>query len=362
MRDINAISAVDFKEFGLKEKEPRVNILTSVEEKKPYYFQTAIGYDTSQHRYVNAKIGDRNLFGLNKEAWISQELSDIGHRTETGVTEPRFLGTKISATVNLYAEKLAELNKNYGNVTYGSTLNLSREYSSHVTSALAFTYKFTDKYMKDGTEVSDEEKNTNDGRHMFITSPSISYNTTDSFIRPKKGIYSIFSVDFSSALGNKYDDFLRYQLQARYYYSPISFLTLALRARYGYLKPIAVDGIIPDDQLFYLGGATDVRGFDENLLRFDSEGSPVGGREFFMGSVETRIDLGLNLEMTCFYDAGRVGRTNSGEGDGGVRAAVGTGLRYVTPIGPVGFLYGWKIARKPGEASGNLHFTIGYSF
>ncbi len=362
MRDINALNSVEFREFGLKEKESRVDILASVEEKKPYDFEAALGYDTTQNRYMNAKLGDRNLFGLNKEAWISQEISDIGYRTETGVTEPRFLGTRISSTLNVYAEKLEELNTDFGTMTYGSSINLSREFKNHVTTALAFSYVFKDQYQVDSDAIEQDEEDAYDGRHMFITSPSISYNSTDSFIRPRKGLYAIFSMDFSNALGDAPDDFLKYNVQARYYYSPLSFLTLALRARYGYLEPIAVNADIPDDQLFFLGGGTDVRGFDENMLRFDAEGDPVGGREFYMGSIEARIDVGLNFEITCFYDTGRIGKTNTKEGDDGMRSSIGTGLRYVTPIGPVGFVYGWKTSPKENEARGNLHFTIGYSF
>ncbi len=362
MRDINALNAVEFKEFGLKEKEGKVNVLTSVEEKKPYYFEAAVGYDTTQNRYVNAKIGDRNLFGLNKEAWISQELSDIGYRTETGVTEPRFLGTRISSTMNLYAEKIEELNNDFGTFTYGSSFNLSREFKNHVTTALTFSYQFKDSYLIDPATATEDDEYSYDGRHMFVTSPSISYNSTDSFIRPKKGVYTIFSVELSNALGDAPDDFLKYHVQARYYYSPLSFLTLALRGRYGYLQPISVNEDIPDDQLFFLGGATDVRGFDENMLRYNDSGDSVGGREYYMGSFETRIDVGLNFEITCFYDAGIIGKTKTDEGDDGLRSSVGTGLRYVTPIGPVGFLYGWKTSPKKNEAAGNLHFTIGYSF
>ena len=362
MRDINALNSVEFQEFGLKSKKEQVDLLVSVEEKKPYYFQAAAGYDTTRNRYMNAKLGDRNLFGLNKDAWISQEISDIGYRTETGVTEQRFLGTRISSTLNLYSEKLEELNKDTGTITYGSSLNLSRDFARYFTAALSFTYEFKDQYQRDSDALTESEEDAYDGRHMFVTSPSISYNSTDSFIRPRKGIYSSISVEYSNALGDAPDDFLKYHFQARYYYSPLSFLTFALRARYGYLNPIAVNSDIPDDQLFYLGGATDVRGFDENMLRFDAEGDPMGGREFFTGSVEARIDLGLNFELTCFYDSGRIKKTNTSEGSEGMRSSMGTGLRYVTPIGPVGFLYGWKVSPKEQESSGNLHFTIGYSF
>jgi outer membrane protein insertion porin family len=41
---------------------------------------------------------------------------------------------------------------------------------------------------------------------------------------------------------------------------------------------------------------------------------------------------------------------------------VGLGLRYITPIGPIGFLYGFKLDPKDGESAGRLHFAMGYTF
>jgi len=41
---------------------------------------------------------------------------------------------------------------------------------------------------------------------------------------------------------------------------------------------------------------------------------------------------------------------------------VGLGLRYITPIGPMGLLYGHKLNRKDGESAGRVHFSIMYTF
>ena len=49
-------------------------------------------------------------------------------------------------------------------------------------------------------------------------------------------------------------------------------------------------------------------------------------------------------------------------GDDSFRTSVGMGLRYITPIGPIGLLYGQKIDPRPGETSGQFHFSIGYTF
>ena len=42
--------------------------------------------------------------------------------------------------------------------------------------------------------------------------------------------------------------------------------------------------------------------------------------------------------------------------------SVGLGIRYQTLIGPVRLEYGKNINPRPGDPSGTLHFSIGYSF
>ena len=119
---------------------------------------------------------------------------------------------------------------------------------------------------------------------------------------------------------------------------------------------------MPDDQLLFLGGITDVRGFDENLLLFDDEGDPLGGRSSLFGSIEARIDLGRNFELPLFFDTGRISSTFDEGISEDFRHSVGFGLRYITPIGPIGFLYGRNLDPKEGESSGRFHFSIGYTF
>ncbi|NJL58609.1 MAG: BamA/TamA family outer membrane protein [Desulfobacteraceae bacterium] len=50
------------------------------------------------------------------------------------------------------------------------------------------------------------------------------------------------------------------------------------------------------------------------------------------------------------------------DGDTAFRSSAGFGLRYITPIGPIGFLYGFKLDHEPGEDAGRLHFSVGYTF
>ena len=81
-----------------------------------------------------------------------------------------------------------------------------------------------------------------------------------------------------------------------------------------------------------------------------------------LGSVEARYNLTGNWELTLFVDGGSVQESIDNQGRDDWRYAAGLGLRYETPIGPIGLAYGWKIDPRPGESDGQFHFTIGYTF
>ncbi len=105
-----------------------------------------------------------------------------------------------------------------------------------------------------------------------------------------------------------------------------------------------------------------MRGFDENLLLYDSENNPVGGEMSAVASAEARLDLGRNFELSIFYDVGYLDDTSGLAVTDNVRDSIGTGLRYVTPIGAIGVLYGHKLDPRPDESPGRFHLSIGYTF
>jgi outer membrane protein insertion porin family len=45
-----------------------------------------------------------------------------------------------------------------------------------------------------------------------------------------------------------------------------------------------------------------------------------------------------------------------------LRETSGLGLRYLTPVGPIGIDYAWKLDRRDGESAAEWHFTIGAVF
>jgi outer membrane protein insertion porin family len=363
LRELNLFKNVQVQSIGLKERSKVVHLVVTMVEKQPYYVEIGTGYQTYKGVYVRLKSGDRNFLESGYNVWISGEISAIGYRWDAGIGDSSIFGSQVSADASVFTERREEFNQDFGTETIGGQLTFARPWSKQLTTALGVRYERRQQFLRETTPSSvliDPE--TLEPRTLIVTTPTVRYDWRDSFIRPRKGGFASLSADISYGLENSLDNFIKYRLDLRTFISPADRLTLAWRGIGGYIQPYGVEGEIPQDQLFYLGGTGDVRGFEENLLRFDAELNPVGGKLVLASSAEARYDLGRNWEATVFVDGGSVAETLSPGGEDRWRWTAGLGLRYITPIGAVGLLYGYKLDRLDQEDAGRFHLSIGYTF
>lgn len=362
LRNLNVFDSVQMRTVGLKELDPQVHLLVIALEKKPYYFETAGGYRSDKGIYGRVKVGDHNFLGLGKDVSLAVEGSQVGNRWEGSMADPRFLGTPIKAKASVYSERSEPFNQDIGTTTTGADVNFSYHWGRHFTNALAVTYERRQQYLRTADSIAaDEDPEAYEPRTVTVVTPSIEYNSRDSFIQPRQGALAALAVDISKGLESSVDDFLKYRLDLRLYYPLHSRVVLAGRIWTGYI--VSYNGDPPaKDQLLFLGGASTVRGFEENLLRYDEDGTAVGGQLAVAAGLETRIDIGRNFELVPFVDTGSVQDALVAVGTDDFRWSAGLGLEYITPIGPLGLYYGFKLDRRPGEGSGQVHIAVGYTF
>jgi outer membrane protein assembly factor BamA len=86
-----------------------------------------------------------------------------------------------------------------------------------------------------------------------------------------------------------------------------------------------------------------------------------GGQAFVLGKAELRFKLRGNLEGGLFADLGNVWLEPRAARLQDLRANVGFGLRFVTPIGPAALDIGFNITpdERLNETLTAVHFTIG---
>jgi outer membrane protein insertion porin family/translocation and assembly module TamA len=97
---------------------------------------------------------------------------------------------------------------------------------------------------------------------------------------------------------------------------------------------------------------------------------PIGGDSMFAFSEELRAALRGNLGGVLFLDAGNVWPGSWGIRLRDLRYAVGPGLRYQTPVGPIRFDLGWQLKPIDGllvngqeqRRRWRVHFSIGQAF
>jgi outer membrane translocation and assembly module TamA len=120
---------------------------------------------------------------------------------------------------------------------------------------------------------------------------------------------------------------------------------------------------LPIDERFFNGGATTVRSFGErDLGPHDNHGHPVGGEFFTVFNVEYTFPIFGELQGAVFTDAGNLLPTSEDIGLNDMRYAIGAGLRYKLPVGPIRLDYGINPDPRPDEDFGAFHFSFGFAF
>jgi outer membrane protein assembly complex protein YaeT len=155
-------------------------------------------------------------------------------------------------------------------------------------------------------------------------------------------------------------------------YLPISdSIVVASRLQIANIRPVGSNpSNVPFAKKYFLGGATSVRGWGRYEVSPLIDGQPVGGNSMIAFSEELRATLHGNLGGVIFLDAGNVWAESLGFKFGDLRYAIGPGLRYQTPVGPIRFDIGYQlnptpeliVNGSPQTRRYRMHFSIGQAF
>jgi outer membrane protein insertion porin family len=186
-----------------------------------------------------------------------------------------------------------------------------------------------------------------------VISGSLIQDRRDDPTDAHNGIYNTIDAGIAPRIAGSSSQFARFLARNATYHALTKQITLARSLQFGVIQPYHVRAGDPSEgvplaERFFGGGDTSNRGFPENQAgpRDLLTGFPLGGNALLFHSTELRFPLiGNNIGGVLFHDAGNV---YARPGDISFRVhqrniddfnymvhAVGFGLRYRTPIGPV---------------------------
>jgi len=127
------------------------------------------------------------------------------------------------------------------------------------------------------------------------------------------------------------------------------------------------DRPVPLFERFYLGGPNSIRSFKlRQISPRDESGTRIGGNFQVLSNLEYTIPTFWGVKLALFFDAGNVYGPDSHLGTKidltSLKYAVGMGLRWNSPFGPIRVDYGVNPDPRPGDKFGEFHFAVGTAF
>lgn len=296
--------------------------------------------------------------------------------------QPAFLGTRFTPAFSMYRERRGEYLAYLRSTLIGGEASAVRELKGGIPLRLAYTFEYGNTQAQPGmlcavfNRCDSRDREEIEANQPFaVASATLARIRTDNPVSPSRGTSLRMELRSASRLiGSSRDlQFNKGTIDGAWYL-PFAGGTLATRLRFGAVIGTRfsfnrnVQFFVPPQERLYAGGATSVRGFQQNELgrlvyiaqdypdtvfvngnvTLESDtGSrvlrrvPVGGNSLVVGNIDYRFrtpflpDL---LQFSVFTDAGEVWNRGESEEKFGfqrLRWTPGVGIRVFSPVGPI---------------------------
>jgi outer membrane protein insertion porin family len=372
----------------------RIVIDVELEDQLTGEFSVAGGFSTVQGFLGEVSIGERNLLGQGQYAKASLSYGQYARGVQLSYAEPYFLGNRVLAGVDLYANQLLESPyQSYGSTTYGLGTRLSTPLTENVTAqwryaiynqSLSLNPALMDCSRQNAPplcyangEASLPVKQAVRDGPVWVSAvgTTLEYNTLENRNNPSNGVYADLKQDLAGLGGNV--NFLRTTSEIRYFHEISSEIVGLTRLQAGYITPWGGKPLPLLNSFF--GGPQLVRGFapagfGPRDLTAGTTMDNVGASRYWAGTAELQsrmpgLSADFGLKLAIFADVGSVwgypGRTMfAGQSlqvadSNLIRSSVGAGLIWDSPMGPLRADYGVATSKTHYDILQPFRFGVG---
>jgi outer membrane protein assembly complex protein YaeT len=313
---------------------------------------------------ISLDVSRLNFLGIGHTVTLRGLYSSIEQKGSLTYLAPRFQnveGRNITFTT-LYENSLNV--RTFASKREEASVQLSQKFSKSMTGLFRFAYR--------RVSVSDVVIPTLLVPQLLqpvrigMLSANLAQDRRDNAADPHRGMYTSFDIGVAGRFFGSQRSFGRALVRNATYYGLTKNVVLARQTQFGVIEPFAApSGLteqqsVPLPERFFGGGADSLRAFPFNQAgprdvgtalvpggpTSQATGFPLGGNALFVNNVELRFPfIGENIQGVIFHDMGNVFSTLSdislrfhqrNPQDFNYTAhAVGFGVRYRTPIGPI---------------------------
>jgi len=355
--NLNYFDSVEFKPKPNPEKKT-VDIEVKVKEKPTGFFSIGGGYSSVDQWVGMIELTETNFLGSGKQVKLSGQFSGKATYYELNYRDPWFMDKEISMSLSLYRTQ-----RDYTLYTkraWGAGVGFGKKFSEYWSVGMRYDYERATIFdvSQNASQTVKEQEGTTETSSI---SPSLIYDSRDFFLDPSRGSRLGFYLTLAGLGGD--NKFIKALIDVAKYFPVTSKTVFSARARVGYASGLWGEKL-PLYERFYVGGLYTVRGLGFGEAGpIDISGEPIGGTRELIFNFEYKFPLieEIRFKGVLFFDVGRAYDTDEKFGSD-LRYTAGVGIRWISPVGPLRFEYGWNLDRRPGERSGKFEFAIGGFF
>jgi outer membrane protein assembly complex protein YaeT len=316
-----------------------------------------------------AQYTRRNLFGKAQSISLFGSFSvPLNQTTASGglpeyqaigtYREPRLFDTATDGLLNLTFEQQIRSSFTFRRDLF--TAQVARRFTKAVSASAGYVLQRTELLVVNVTTESDisliNRLFSKDPLRLSGFTGSVIHDTRNDQANPSAGDYlSATGTVNAVALGSQVG-FIKsfFRAQTFHLVPRTNGVVFAGNISLGLAQEFNLAVPIPEPERFFAGGDTTNRGFALDTLgvrhqppspvldTIDPNGFPIGGNATLLMNGELRIPVAAGVSVVGFTDIGQVFQRASQVNVGDLRSAVGFGVRYQSPFGPLRIDLGFK--------------------
>jgi outer membrane protein insertion porin family len=366
-----------FSEVGIETQEvpgspDQVDLTLNVVEKPTGSLSLGAGFSSGDGLGLSFGLKQENAFGSGNSLGIQINTSKINRVVVFNTTDPYFTPDGVSRTIDVYHKTSSPYQDQsyYQLVTDGGSLRFGVPFTE--TDTVYFGAGVEKTTIVPGTLLPTAYQDYADqfGYSSIAVPLTIGWSRDrrDSALAPNTGRYQRANAEWSGAGDARY---LRATYQYQEYFALSKQFTAAFNGEAGWGMAVG-DRPYPIFKNFYGGGLGSVRGFEQGSLGpQDVSGTVVGGNRKLNLNAELLTPFpgagnDRTLRMYAFVDAGSIAGPDGGlainENANSLRASVGVGISWISPVGPLRLAFAKPIRKFDGDKIQTMQFQIGTSF
>ena len=330
-----------------------------VKEQPTGTFSIGAGYSSVDAMILQGSLSQNNFLGYGYKLNFSAAYSGSSQTFSLGLSDPYFLDT--NWTVGIEAYKSEREYDRYDDYRTGGALKAGHALTKYSKGYL--TYRYEQQEILNVTEEASTFIKAEEGdKTLSSITGEIVRNSTDYHQDPSRGGLSKFSLEYAGLGGT--EKFVKAQAGHRHFFPLFWGTVFSTNGQIGYVTSTSDDDVSIGER-FFLGGIRTLRGFKTREVGPQDPDTDDyrGGEKMAYFNFEYIFPLAqsLGLKGLLFYDTGNVWLDDESYFSD-MRSSVGAGIRWLSPLGPLRFEWGYNLSPRDDEKQSVFEFSIGTAF